>query len=397
MIVLHIITALNFGGAETMLCKYLENNKADNTKSIVLSLMKPGPKAAAIKALGIPVYTLGMKHWFPGPLEALRLIRLVNIIRPDLIHGWMYHGNLAASFAHAFSAPNLPLVWNVRHSLADPKRESWRTRGLLKLSATISRRPSAIIYNSAAAAIQHQNVGYSPKNAVILPNGFDFDLFRPNGEARTRLNLEYGIDPNTVLVGKVARLHPMKDHAMLVKAVALARAQGHDLHLLMVGEGLASPPQELQDEITSLLPPNRVTLIGARSDVADLIPGLDILAVASAWGEGFPNVIGEALACQVPIVATDVGDSAVIVADSGLIVLPGDTSGFANALAEMAALGPEGRKSLGLAGRNRGKEKYGLKEISMRYNKLHSDLIGTKSGSFMKSVLQNDTARMPKP
>lgn len=397
MIVLHIITAMNVGGAETMLCKYLENNKVNNTKHVVLSLMKPGPKAAAIKALGIPVYTLGMKHWFPGPFAALRLIRLVNIIRPDLLHGWMYHGNLATSFAHAFSALNVPLVWNVRHSLADPKRENWRTRLLLKLSAAISRRPSAIVYNSAAAAIQHRDIGYSPKNAVVLPNGFDFDLFRPNGEARKRLNLEYGIEPGVVLVGKVARLHPMKDHSMLVKAVARARAQGHDLHLIMVGEGLATPPQDLQDQINTLLPPDRVTLIGARSDIVDLLPGLDILAVASAWGEGFPNVIGEALACQLPIVATDVGDSALIVADCGVIVLPGDTDAFANALAEMAALGPEGRKSLGIAGRNRGKENYGLKEISARYDKLHFDLVRTKNAFVMKSVAQDDTASMPRP
>lgn len=390
MIVLHIITAINVGGAETMLCKYLENNSAEGTKHVVLSLMKPGAKAARIKALGIPVYTLGMKHWLPGPLEALRLVRLVNIIRPDLLHGWMYHGNLAASFAHAAVASNLPLVWNVRHSLADPKRENWRTRILLKISAGISGRPSAIIYNSAVAAVQHQEVGYSPDNGLVLPNGFDFDHFRPNGEARKRLNLEFGIDPDVVLVGKIARLHPMKDHAMLVEAVALARAHGHDFHLLMIGEGLATPPQDIQDQINRLLPANRVTLSGERSDVADLLPGLDILAVSSAWGEGFPNVIGEALACQVPIVATDVGDSASIVADSGVVVPPGDAEAFAIALAEIASLGSEGRKALGSAGRNRGKENYGLWQIAKRYDDLHYDLVYTKSSSVTVPPVKDD-------
>jgi glycosyltransferase involved in cell wall biosynthesis len=396
MIVLHIITAINVGGAETMLCKYLENKNSEGTKHVVLSLMKPGPKAAGIKALGIPVYTLGMKRWFPGPVEALRLVRLVNIIRPDVLHGWMYHGNLAASFAHFASAFNVPLVWNVRHSLADPKRESWRTRILLKVSAAISRRPSAIIYNSAAAAIQHRDAGYAPEKAVVLPNGFDFDLFRPNGEARKRLNLEYGIDPGAILVGKIARLHPMKDHAMLVEAVALARAQGHDLHLLMMGEGLAKPPDDLQQQIDRLLPANRITLIGGRSDVADLLPGLDILALSSAWGEGFPNVIGESLACQVPVVATDVGDSAAIVADSGIIALPGDTEAFSNALVEMAALGPAGRRSLGFAGRNRAKANYGLAEVSARYDKLHNDLVSQTDGSLMKAIMRDDTASVPR-
>lgn len=390
MIVLHIITALNVGGAETMLCKYLENHSADGTKHVVLSLMRPGPKAARIKALGIPVYTLGMKHWLPGPLEALRLVRLVNLIRPDLLHGWMYHGNLAASFAHAVLASNLPLVWNVRHSLADPKRENWRTRALLKLSAAISGRPSAIVYNSAVAATQHQHVGYSADNALVLPNGFDFDLFRPNADARKRLNLEFGIDPDAVLVGKIARLHPMKDHAMLVEAVALARARGHDLHLLMVGEGLATPPPDLQDQINRLLPVDRVSVGGARPDVADLLPGLDILAVSSAWGEGFPNVIGEALACQVPVVATDVGDSALIVADSGIVVPPGDAEAFAMALAEIASLGPDGRKSLGSAGRHRGKANYSLKEISKRYDEMHHDLVCRKSHSGVMPLSNDD-------
>lgn len=392
MIVLHIITAMNVGGAETMLCKYLENSSANGTEHVVLSLMEPGPKAEGLKAVGIRVYTLGMKSWVPGPVAALRLVRSIKSIRPDLFHGWMYHGNLAASFAHFVSGRNLPLVWNVRHSLADPKRESWRTRILLKLSAAISRRPSAIIYNSGVATVQHREVGYSPENEVVLPNGFDFDQFRPNSEARKRLNLEYAIDPDAVLVGKVARLHPMKDHSMLVEAVALARTQGHDLHLLMVGEGLAMPPEHLLQQIDRLLPPDRVTVIGARADVADLLPGLDILALSSSWGEGFPNVIGEALACGVPVVATDVGDSASIVADSGVVVLPGDTEAFASALAEMAQLGPEGRKSLGLAGRTRAKANYGLKEISLRYDKLHHDLVGRSNRLGTKSAIHEDAA-----
>ena len=127
------------------------------------------------------------------------------------------------------------------------------------------------------------------------------------------------------------------------------------------------------------------------------MPGLDILALASAWGEGFPNVIGEALACQVPVVATDVGDSALIVGDSGVIVPPGDAEAFANALVKMSELGPQGRKALGFAGRNRGKENYGLKEISARYDKLHSDLIEAKNASVMKFALQDDNASMLRP
>lgn len=379
MKVLHIITAINAGGAETMLCKYLENSGGGSIQHVVLSLMPPGPKAARIRAMGIPIYNLGMKSWLPGPVAAVRLIRLVNMINPDLIHGWMYHGNLAASFAHTATAAGRPLVWNVRHSLADAKLETRRTQALLKVSAAMSRRPAAIIYNSAVAATQHQQIGYCPDRALVLPNGFDFDLFRPNPQARGQLNVQYGIDPEALLVGMVARLHPMKDHSMLIDAAALARSQGADIHLLMVGEGLADPPASLLDKALALLPAERFTFVGNRPDVADLLAGLDILGLSSAWGEGFPNVIGEALACGVPVVATDVGDSAAIVADSGIITAPGDAEAFGNALVEMDRMGAPSRKALGARGRVRALENYSLQEIAMRYDELHHKLVSQRS------------------
>ncbi|MFB0612654.1 glycosyltransferase [Aurantiacibacter poecillastricola] len=367
MKVLHIITGLNVGGAENMLCKLLENPADSTTSQAVLSLLEPGPLAERVRATGTPLCTLGMKRALPGARACLQLLKTVKAIGPDVLHGWMYHGNLAASFAKASIARDAALIWNVRHSLADPGRESRKTQAILKLSAAISRHPARIIYNSLQAAAEHERAGYSRAQRMIIPNGFDFDRFRPDPEARQRVCREFGIDPSATIVASVARYHPMKNHALLVDAVSKARAAGYRLHLVMIGAGVASCP-DLGRRIDQRLPSGEVTVCEARSDLADLMPGFDILGVSSSWGEGFPNVIGEALACGVSVVSTDVGDSASIVAEQGLVVPPDDVSAFAAALGKMCALGPEGRAAMGREGRKRVKAMYAIREISRKYD-----------------------------
>lgn len=372
--VLHIITGLNVGGAENMLAKLLESAAQTGEQSQVVSLLEPGPLADRIEAQGIAIHTLGLRRGLATPSAALALRRLVRRLAPQVIHGWMYHGNLAASFARKCSDRPQALIWNVRHSLSDPQFETRRTRALLWLSARLSDRPDAIIYNSHAAMEEHQAIGFSPRRAVVLPNGFDCGKYRPDKAARALLESQFAIAPDALVVGCVARLHPMKDQANLVEAVARARATGYDIHLLMVGEGLAEPPTDLAALIARRLPSDRVTTSGARFDIASWMPGLDALAVPSAWGEGFPNVIGEALACGVPVVTTDVGDSARIVGAEGAVVPPSDPAGFASALERLLSLPGAARRDLGLAGRERVERDYSLSTISNRYADLYRSL-----------------------
>src|SRR5690606_25495791 len=137
----------------------------------------------------------------------------------------------------------------------------------------------------------------------------------PQPGARAWLEREFGVSPGVVLIAQVTRLHPMKAPETLVEAVRRVRSQGRDAHLLLAGRGFEQPPCELAAQIKASLPPDRVTLVGERHDVAEWLSGVDILALPSAWGEGFSNILGEALACGVPCVATDVGDSAWIVGE----------------------------------------------------------------------------------
>lgn len=375
MKVLHVLTSVNTGGPECMLARLLESSPGRRNETAVLTLTEPGPFADRIRDLGVRFYTLRMNRNFWSPIAAARLARIVNTFAPDIIHGWMYRGSLAASVGAMMMGKPTSVVWNIRNSLADSSQMPSYLRKYVKAAAWLSSRPEAIIYNSLAASLQHQTFGFDAGNSVIIPNGFDCSLNMPDDTARARLREEFGIAPGALVVGHVAAYQPMKDHRTLIEAVAQARARGLDLHLLLIGEGLDQPPQELARMLQQHLPADRVSTSDCRLDLHRLLPGMDLLAVSSAWGEGFSNVIGEGLASGVPVVATDVGDSGTIVGQCGRIVVPGRAADFAGALFELGSMSADERRAMGMKGRERVMELYSLDQVARRYNELHRNLV----------------------
>jgi glycosyltransferase involved in cell wall biosynthesis len=369
--ILHVITALNFGGAETMLAKLLEQEIAAEipSKPSVLSIMTPGPMGDRIRRAGVPLATLGVRGVGSIRRGLAQMLTSVRESGADLVVGWMYHGQLAATLAAAMQRPRAPVIWNVRHSVDDLRQEKRSTQAVLRLAAWLSKRPSAIIYNSHAAAAQYRKIGYCPEREIVIPNGFDCELFKPNPKARSRLLETFGIDGRAVLVGMVARSHPMKDPETLVRAVLHAREAGTDVHLVIAGAEMHRPTAEVS-RLVAELPADRVTLSDHRPDMKDLLPGFDIIALPSAWGEGFPNIVGEAMACGVPCVVTDVGDSGFVVGDTGLVVPPRDPVAFGKALQHLANLGEVGRSELGRAARGRIVDHFSLDRVTTQYHRL---------------------------
>lgn len=378
MTVLHVITGLNVGGAEGMLAKLLAQGELlPGVGAHVLSLLPPGPTAPRIEACGVRVDTLGMREGRPSLSAGRKLRHLGRTTKPSLVQGWMHHGNLAALLA----GTGAPVVWNIRHSLSDVAHEKPLTRAILRLCGRLSTRPAAIIYNSATAARQYADHGYDDRRAIVIPNGFDCERYSPNSAARAKIGGLFNVAPHAVAVVMVARLHPMKDHQRLLAAVAAARRRGHDIHLVFAGTGLEAAPVGWR-EMLHEIPEDRLTFAGQRDDVADWLPGADIVALPSAWGEGFPNVLGEALACGVPCVATDIGDSAHVVGEAGLIVPPADTLALEAAISHLASLGHDARKELGAAGRRRVISRWSIASIARRYADLYASL-GVGSASAM--------------
>jgi glycosyltransferase involved in cell wall biosynthesis len=374
--VLHAITTLEIGGAECMLLRLLESAARDKFEPSVLSLMDPKSAqeitlAAQVAALRVPVSTLGMPQSRPRPANLWHLCRIVRAASPDLFQGWMYHGNLAATLGSWALPHRPPVLWNVRHSVHDLALEKPLTRLILRLSARLSHLPEAIIYNSRVSAAQHARLGFDSSRTVVIPNGFDCAQFRPRPEARVRLREELGIDPGCAVIGMVARDHPMKDPGNLVRAAALLQARGHAIHLVIVGHGFDQTNAALSTLVRECGLGAQASLLGQRTDVADVVAGFDVAALSSAWGEGFPNVLGEAMASGVPCVATDVGDSRWVIGPHGAIVPPRQSEALAEALGRLLELEPDARHQLGLAGRARILQHFSLPEVVSQYETLH--------------------------
>jgi len=362
--VLHIITGLHTGGAETMLYKLL--TRPTGFEPAVLALIAGGEMAARITALGVPVHLLDMPRGRPTPVGLWRLRRVVRRFRPHLIQGWMYHGNLAGSLAaHLVGKP--PLVWNIRTSL-----DGWQPgRGhIARIGAQFAGTAARIIFNSATSARLHAQIGYPSARSVIIPNGFDGDVFNPQPAARAAVRDELGILPDAPLLGMVGRYLPAKDHATFLQAAALLPA---DIHFLLAGRDVSPQNGVLWGQVRALGLVGRVHLLGERADVPRLMAALDVLALPS-WYEGFPNVVGEAMACGVPCVVSDVSDHAEIVGETGAIVPPQDAAGLAAACQQL--LRRPDRAALGLQARARILERYSLDAICQQYAALYQEMLG---------------------
>ncbi len=373
MKILHIITGLSSGGAQTMLYKLLSGSDRDRFRSVVVSLTNCGALSKPIEALGVPVHCLGMARGVPSPAALGRLLQVVEKVRPDLLQGWMYHGNLAASLAAWKGPVGAPVVWNIRHSLYDLRKEKRLTALVIRAGAWLSDKPVRILYNAHVSAAQHESLGYKPEKTKVIPNGFDCERFVPSREAREKLRAELGVPSDALLIGLVARYHPMKDHATFLRAAACLVTRRKHVQFVLVGRGVDAHNGELRSMLTELGLASYVHLLGERRDISVLTAGLDIATTSSSWGEGFPNVIGEAMACAVPCAVTDVGDSSWIVGDTGKTVPPSDPEALAEAWRELIDISPEARRQLGLGARRRIEQHFSLPAIVARDQDLYAE------------------------
>lgn len=365
-----MISGLATGGAEMMLYKLLSGSASLGVESAVIALAGGGPMRAEIESLGVPVHSLDLaRASVPSPASVARLRRAVRGFAPDVVQGWMYHGNLAA-LAAAGGARRTPVLWNIRSSLYDIDAEKRLTALVIRLGARLSRLPAGVVYVSRVSAAQHQAVGYDASRAVIVPNGFDTARYAPDPAARAALRASLGLPADAIVIGHVARYHEIKDHANLLRAAARLHARRPDVRFVLVGAGVDAANEALGSQAASLGVAGVLHLLGERRDVARLTPGFDV-ATSASWGEAFPNVLGEAMACAVPCVATDVGDSAEIVGATGVVVAPRDPEALAAGWEKVLARGPDGRRALGAAARERVVSRYSLGGVIARYVELY--------------------------
>jgi glycosyltransferase involved in cell wall biosynthesis len=368
-----------------MLYKLLSEVNRERFELIVVSLRNRGQLNRRIEALGIPIHTVAMRLPVPTPTSCWRLIRLIRRLDPDLIQGWMYHGNLAAQIAGAFARQPVTVVWNVRQSLYGFDYQKRSTAALIKLSARLSNLPARIIYNSRIAAAQHGAIGYQLQNSLVIPNGFITNLFTPSLEARRSVRTELGVAENALLIGLIGRYHPVKDHENFLRAAAILLRSHPQVQFVLCGEGVNWINPSLCILIDELKLAERIHLLDQRQDMARITAALDI-ATSSSCAESFPNVIGEAMSCGVPCVVTDVSDLIWIVGETGRVVPSRNAQALAGGMREMVEMGPRGRAALGKAARERVIKHFHLKEIESLYAALYEDVLALPSRRLTSSA-----------
>jgi glycosyltransferase involved in cell wall biosynthesis len=352
---LHIISGLGVGGAETMLVQLASRLRDRGFQQHVISLTRRGPRADELEKHNIPFTCLNMSSVPQGVLAVPAVVALIKRLNPDIIQGWMYHGNLVGALVHliASNRRRRRLFWGIRASNIDVAHY----RRLIKWSARFSALPDVIIANSAAGARFHLAMGYRPRRLEIVANGIDVGNFRPDSALRQATRAELGIDPDACIAIHVARVDPMKDHSTCLAALAaVPKVVG-----LLVGAGTEDLP----------LPAN-VRGLGRREDVARLYAASDIALSTSAFGEGFSNALAEGMSSGLVPITTDVGDARLIVGETGTIVSPRDVPALVGAIRKETELPPDQRRARGLEARNRILELYSMERAAENFARLYA-------------------------
>lgn len=338
--VLHVISGINTGGAERFLSELAPQLRENGISQEIYSLSGEGSMSPVFYDRGFAVHKPNVGRSVFNAVKILSdLARLTDSYQPDIIQGWMYHGDLFSLLARHFSHQRKSkLIWNIRCSDLHLVDYSMQLRVVIRACTHYSHMPDLIIANSNAGAKSHLDLGYRPRGLAVIHNGVDTERYKPNPVIRNKLRRELGIDPKALLIIHAARVDPMKDHATLLRAVGDLKGTT----IILVGQGT-----------TSLDLPENAIALGNRSDVDEIFAAGDIIASSSSFGEGFSNALAEGMSTGLLPVATRVGDAALIVGNNGFLCEPGDINELRKAFERVRDMPLAKRQVLGVAARER--------------------------------------------
>ena len=363
--IVHIVGGLGSGGTESMLYKILKYSDKTKYYHEVISLTDEGVLGKKIRSEGFKVHTLNIsyRNLIPSLFKAKRICKDF-----DLISTWLYHPDLFG-FIVAKILLKKKLVWNVRHSNLDRNSNKARTLRIVKINSWLSKYVDTITYNSEQAFENHKLIGFKNEKSSVVPNGFELDIFKFDNKSRTKLRAELNIDSDEKVIITVGRWNIQKDYYTLLNSLNKLSENKVCFKMLMVGTNLDESNTELTSLIEKYSLKDSVLLLGRRDDIPALLSAADVY-VSSSLGESFSNSIGEAMACELTCIVTDVGESKALVGDTGYVVSAKDYLGMASALADAlknikADRNVEARKKI--------LEEYDIKSIVKKYEEKFSD------------------------
>lgn len=318
MKVLHVITGLGLGGAEGVLVRLLIADRSN--EYYVISLTSRSYYSDVLETNGIPVYHLNMPSHGLSYMSILELRRLMKRIDPDVVQTWMYHANILAGVV-AFFTLRKKIYWNLRATY-NPRSNSFHMNWIIGVSVVLSYFiPDQVICCSKSVAGNHRSIGYASNKLIIIENGFDTNLLKRMSSLRKSRRSELKLGSEYMVFGMAARYHPQKDYKTLLDAFALFKSNSNqkEFILLLAGQNIDNENSSLVSYIKERGLDKEVMLLGIQS-IVEFVNSIDVYISSSAFGEGFPNVLAEAMACEVPCITTDVGEAKDIVENVGWVV-----------------------------------------------------------------------------
>jgi len=393
--VLHIITGLDVGGAEVMLCRMMEHYDKRRFTHEVICLREPGKLAARVEASGAALHCLNMNRWWRIPSGIGKMAKVIREYRPDLVQTWLAHATLIGSLVSRFTT-KAPVVWSIHTGQQDPSRIKLSVRlinhCLAKLSGVL---PTKIVSCSRVALERHVELGYARSKMQLIPNGTDTDYFVPQDEEALQLRKKLGIPEDAPVVGIAGRWTPEKDYPNFFRAAVKLQSRMPKAHFVVCGAGLETSNPLALELFKHAPKPGQFHLLGIRQDMPVVYSAMDLATLTSA-SEAFPLTLGEAMACGVPCVATDVGDCRTILGDTGTIVRPMDCEQLAAAWEEMLRMSPEDAISRSHQARQRVVQLFSMSRYCTSHAELYESLVVKKT--FTRRVVVSSTPQqIPAP
>jgi glycosyltransferase involved in cell wall biosynthesis len=374
----HVLISLDTGGAELLLFRLLKI-QTKNTHFVheVISLTDIGSVGYQLESLGIKVHSLKMKNLFDTPKIFFKLWILFIRDKPSIVQTWLYHSDLLGGFAARLAGVK-NVIWGV-HSTDIRYGDNLTTFYVRELCAKFSKLiPKSIVFVSNVSRKIHTDIGYSPINMLTISNGVNVSDFKSthNFSAQLKTELNWAVD--TLIIGIVARFNPDKDIENFIRAAAIVANNNQNAKFILVGRQLTLENHELMAHINETGASKKFALLGERSDVPLLMSSMDIFCLSSRT-EAFPTVVCEAMASGIPCVVTDVGDTSMLIADTGIVVPKENSTALAGGLLKMLSFDKLTRDELGQKARKRISSEFTMKHCSEKYEALYRSLLKTKA------------------
>ncbi len=371
MQVLHIITGLQRGGAETLLCNLCKFDTEHTHTIISLSELKDSESVLNDQP-NVCVYSLNFRHGKIRLSGLSKLYKLIKQIKPDIVQTWMIHADMIGGIVARLAGVK-NIFWSVHYTNLVKGKSKRSTIFLTKINAFLSYFiPKKIIYCAEKSREVQESLGFKKTKGVVVQNGYDIESFIINTSLGLKFRNELDIHPEAFIIGHVGSYHPLKDQANLIEALTLLDQRGFNFYAVFAGVNLDNNNTSLVSLIKNKGLSNRVHLLGRRNDIPSIMNGIDLF-ILSSESEAFPNVLNEAMACGTPCVSTDVGDASLILGDTGWIVPSKDSESLYSSVIKAVQEKESNHRSWSqrsVACRQRIVQKFSLEKMVRKYKEV---------------------------